>query len=294
MSGHEMLKFPALSFRYFAAFAVMTVLAWSIPGCATQQQVRDIVAESNAALVTATILGVGGGGAALPPYPGIGTDPATSGEEPWLAPCEKINAFIETHPDQKVAASTLRIRQGVLLLGYKQYNLARAAFDLVEPQYLITARDKTLYRVHPHLVWWFRMSEATSMSLEEYQEADRILEALQTEIDTLKESPGIRDYLAEMRVWIALFAAEKITNTARAKAYFEDGINHYAEIFTEEDLEALKQGSNPSEWDVSMDGARRRVRSRAVIKYAKAVVKKQGIVPNFESPVFSELVGGAI
>ncbi len=71
-------------------------------------------------------------------------------------------------------------------------------------------------------------------------------------------------------------------------------MNQYAKIFTDEDLEALKMESKPSEWDVSMEVVRRRVRNHAVIKYAKKVVEEQGIVPVFESPAFSELVKEAL
>jgi len=273
---------------------VLSLWVGMLLGCATQQQVRDIVAESNAALLSATILGVAGGDAALPPYPGTGIDPAKSGYEPWLASSEKIDAFIETYPDQKAAASALRVRQGILLLSYKQYNLAQAAFDMVERQYLTTARDKALYRLHPHLIWWFRLDKTSSMSIAQFGEADKALEALKIEIITLDESPGVRDYLAEMRVWIALSAALQMTNKAKAKTYFEDGLNQYAKILTDKDLEALKKGSEPSEWDVSMEVVRRRVRSHAVIKYAKKVMEEQELVPDFEYPAFSELVRGAL
>ena len=293
MNRLRTLEFSAVKRGLAVPFIVLTLWVFTLSGCATQQQVKDIVAESNAALVSATLLGVPGGEAALLPYPGTGGDPAGSGNEPWLAPCAKIDAFIEAHPDQKVSASALRVRQGILLLSYKQYNLARAAFEMADPKYLTTARDKALYSLRAHLIWWFRLDKTSSMSLAEFGEADKALEALQTQIGTLGESPGIRDYLAEMRVWIALSAALQTVNKARAKEYFENGMNDYAEIFTAEDLEVLKKATEPSEWDVSIEAVRRRLRSGAVIKYAKDVISQQGIVPDLRSPVFSELVRGA-
>lgn len=273
-----------------AGFLFLPFIVAVASGCVTQQQVRDIVAESNAALVTATIMGADSAGPTFPPYAGLGKDPAKSEDEPWMVPSGRIDAFIEAHPDQKVAASALRVSQAMLLLAHEQYNLARAAFSMVEPQYLTTARDKALYNLHSHLIWWFRVSRAPTMSLSEFREADKALDALQLEIITLHESGGIRDYLAEMRAWIALSSAHRITNKDRARAYLEDGINEYAKIFTAEDLNALKVATEPSDWNASTEVRRRRLRAKAVVDYARNVIKEQRIEPEFESSVFAELI----
>ena len=160
----------------------------------------------------------------------------------------------------------------------------------MDPQYLTNARDRALYDLRGPLVWWFRASKLDTLSLPEFQDADSALKAFQTQIDTLAGSPGIRDYLAEMRVWIALYAARKITNQAKAEAYIENGIDNYAKIFTDQDLTALKIGSDPAGWNVSMVDIRRRLRAKPVIDYAKDVIKRQRIEPEFESPVFNQLL----
>jgi len=134
------------------------------------------------------------------------------------------------------------------------------------------------------------VSQLDAPGLQEFQEADRALEAFQAKVNTLADSPEIRDYLAEMRVWIALYAARKITSPARATAYIENGIDAYAKIFTDQDLTALKLASDPAGWKVSMVEMRRRLRAKAVIDYAKDVIKRQGIEPEFASPVFNQLL----
>ena len=290
MNRFKASKLFSVKSSLIAGFLFLILIAGIVSGCVTQKQVRDIVAESNAALVTATIMGTAGADPTSLPHPGLGTEAARSEHEPWMVPSAKIDAFIESYPDQKVTASALRVRQAMLLLVHEQYNLARTAFNMVEPQYLTTARDKALYNLHTHLIWWFRVSRSPIMSLSELREADKALEALQAEGKTLDESPGIRDYLAEMRVWIALLCARSITKKDKAKAYLEDGINNYAKIFPAEDLSGLKMASEPSDWNVSMQAVRRRLRAKAIIDYAKNVIEKQRIEPEFESSVFAELI----
>jgi hypothetical protein len=161
---------------------------------------------------------------------------------------------------------------------------------MVEPQLLTNARDKALYDLRVHLVWWFRVSRLDSISLQEFQKADSALEAFQAKVNTLADSPAIRDYLAEMRVWIALYAALKITNQGRAKAYIENGIDDYAKIFTDKDLTALEEASDAVGGEVSMVDIRRRLRAKPVIDYAKDVIRRQRITPAFESDVFNRLI----
>jgi len=167
----------------FALFFALTFMIGIISGCATQQQVREIVTKSNASLMTAMLPDIPGLGAAMP----LADSEKDADQKPWLAPSAKIDLFIEAHPDQKVTASALRVRQAMLLLAYKQYNLARAAFEMVEPQHLANARDKALYDLRVHLVWWFRVSKLDSISLQEFQKADSALEAFQAKVNTLAE-----------------------------------------------------------------------------------------------------------
>jgi hypothetical protein len=287
-------KTSSLIFRKKQSLLVIFIISlifMIMTACATRNDVQDIVAKSNAALITATITGTGSTDSTGMPYAGIGKDPTASESKAWMASSAKIDAFIEAHPDQKVTNNALRMRQAILLLSYKQYNLAKAAFNMVEPQHLATARDKALYNVRDHLVWWFGLNKKADMSLSEFRKADMALNGLQTEIDGLNESPDIRDYLAEMRAWIALNAALNTTSEAKAKTYLEDGINHYARIFTDEDLKELKNNPKPSEWNVSMQIVRRRLRAKAVIKHAGHVIETQGIDSVFESEAFSKLIG---
>ena len=277
--------------QYLPIIFIISLIFLVMTACATRRDVQDIVAKSNAALITATITGAGNIDSIGIPYAGIGQDPTASESKPWMESSAKIDAFIAAHPDQKVTNNALRMRQAILLLSYEQYNLAKASFNMVEPQHLATARDKALYNVRDHLVWWFGLNKMADMPLSEFNKADMALNGLQAEINKLGDSPDIRDHLAEMRAWISLNAALNTTSEAKAKTYLEDGINNYAGIFTEEDLKELKNNSKPSEWDVSMQTVRKRLRAGAVIKHAGHVINTQGIEPVFESEAFSKLIG---
>lgn len=289
-----------VKYRLFGVILIASLMLGTMTGCATQQQVREIVKESNAALLKATTVSneelvattmMWTVGTDLISYPHSGLGEANK-QDVWMTESAKIEAFIQAYPNQKTTAAALRLRQAMLLLDYKQFNLASAAFNMVEPQNLKTARDKSIYSLRWHLVWWFRVSDSKVLKSNEFVNADKAMEAIQDEVEKLEESPGIRDYLAEMRAWIALVSALTITNRSKAENYFEDGINSYAEIFTAEDLTELKAVSDPSTWNVSMEVLRRRLRASAIIDYAKKVIEKQGIQPELKSAVFAELLTG--
>lgn len=263
---------------FLGVLALIVVLS---VGCATRQDVQEIVAQSNAQMLMAQIPG-----STLP-----SGNPNARKDAVWVELSDRIDAFIAAHPDQTKIASALRIRQAMLLLAFEQYNLAQASFSLVKAEDLTTARDQALYNVRDSLVWWFGLNKSVDMSLPQFAEADEALRVLQAEVDQRQASPAIRDYLAEIRVWIALYSSLKMTNPAKAKAYLEDGINHYAEIFTPEDLAVLKNPTTSANWQDSPEVVRRRLRAKAVIEYAQNVIKRQGVNPAFESSDFTALIG---
>ncbi|MEA1946277.1 MAG: hypothetical protein U9N83_03120 [Thermodesulfobacteriota bacterium] len=269
---------------------ILCLVAVAATGCATQGQVIEIVNQSNELMLISMI----DMNSSVLPGAGLPSgNPDSPGIEPWEEASGKIDAFIATHSDQKTLVSALRIRQGMLLLAHGEYNLARAAFEMADPVHLRTARDTALYNLREHLIWWFEQDK-TIVTTDNFKKGEIALVKFQEEIDKIGESPGIRDYLAEMRAYIALQMALRMTAENKATEYFEDGINKYAMIFTNADLNVLKAykgvlGSGRHE--VTLE-TRRQIRGLIVIKKAKDVIKTQSIKPDIKNEIFRSLILG--
>ena len=272
----------ASSCRKIPFIFTLALTVFLASACSTRQEVQEIVAQSNAKLLMAQLPG--------------GTLPSgelnAPNDAPWVELSGRLDAFIAAHPDQAKIANAMRVRQAMLLLAYNQINLAQASFNMVNPNNLkdLTARDQALYNVRDSLLWWFGLDKRGSMSRGQFEKADKTLSNLQTQVDQLESSPGIRDYIAEIRVWIALYSGLKITTTAKTQAYVEDGINQYAQIFTSEDLAALHAPTNLTNWQHSAEVVRRRLRARAIIKYAREVIRSENITPLLTSKA-TQLLG---
>ncbi|OPY85857.1 MAG: hypothetical protein A4E65_00026 [Syntrophorhabdus sp. PtaU1.Bin153] len=245
-----------LNCRVLIVGIMLCFVAASIVGCVTTGQVEEIVAKSNESMLP---------GASLP---GAETAGPLAGR--WQEDAARIDAFIAAHPGREVLASALRVRQAMLFLGYEQYNLANASFEMVNPQHLYTARDRALYELRGHLIWWFRQARAP-FSGDDFQRGSEALLALQKRIDFLEDSPDTRDYLAEMRAYIALQMARRHPNLSERTRYFGEGMNQYAKIFTREDL-ALLLGHQRDQKELLKN--RRQIRALAVIKTANGLIKE--------------------
>ena len=253
------------------AFAV------SIAGCVTQQQVRDIVDASNAQIADELAA------------PGLAAKPGETADA-----ASKIDEFIAAHPDQKALNSSLRIRQGVLYLNKGQYNLAQAAFDEADASQLFTDRDRALKSISPHLVWWFKNSarDPSEIPADEFK---RALDALKTEVTARSASPGIRDYLAELRAWIGLQYARGAVSAQEGKARLEDALNEYATVFTPADLAAVCKPSSAG-GQAGVQDVRRRLRAEAVLASARDLtdaLKRGGAEPSLKAPEFQALIQGS-
>ena len=247
--------------RFAVARLGVVVLALALcAGCATTKQVQSIVAESNAALLAAQLPDVGFSG-----------DPATAGKLPDpAAVSKKIDDFIAAHPDQKVAASALRVRQAMLLIVHGEYEMARAAFaDATE---LKTDRDKALKALSEPIIWWWEHSQTAALNTAQLAQAREHLDAFDREIGKLNSSPDIRDVLAEMRARISLkrVAAIQLADGSKKKDAFVDTLNHYGAIFTTNDIAALKSGNLTPASPAISPSEKRCLRALAVIEKAKA------------------------
>lgn len=250
--------FSTLFGRAFTATSVPLVLAFALTlaGCATQKEVARIVADSNAAMLA--------GQFGLPDaHPG-------GQKESWETASDRIEAFIAAHPDQPATTSPLRIRQATLLLSHGQFALAEAAFNDVKLGDLHSDRDKAIKRSQKTMLWWFANSTNDIWTSTDQTQAQNALDQLKGEQALLKGSVDIRDYLAELRAWIGLSAAKQTTSEDTARTRIETTLNVYAGIFTPEDLVIIASGKEnlPDPKAMGVD-VRRRVRSRAVLRFAR-------------------------
>ncbi len=264
--------------RSFRASAIVTALAAAIllvDGCATKRETTEVVTESNAALLAQLQPdGAGGGGAV-----------------DWQSASSKIDALIAAHPDQRVTNGSLRVRQGVLLLAHRQYDLAQAAFNAATD--LKTDRDKALKALSPWLVWWYQHSADPTLNPLQRAKAREALSAFDTQIAKVQGSPDIRDFLAEMRARIGLKLASEEQGDAK-RATFVDTLNRYSEIFTPEDLDALARGNLKPASNAVTITERRRLRAQAVIAKAKRMAGSGSLASltgsNLKNPQFAKLV----
>jgi len=117
----------------------LVLAAMLVSSCATTQQVRSIVAESNALMATADLA-----------YPN-----ATGGED-WQNAVRRIDTLIAQNADQQALVATLRTRQALLLTAFQQDALAREAWTQVDKAHLKTDRDRAFYLLSDELIWWFK------------------------------------------------------------------------------------------------------------------------------------------
>ena len=269
--------------RFLRRSSVVSALAAEIllvDGCATQRQAQQVVAETNAALLAAGV-----------PDVQLQPDGRGGGADDWQNSSRKIDAYIAAHPDERVTIGALRVRQGVLLLANRQYDLAQAAFNAATD--LKTDRDKALKALSPWLGWWYQHSADPTLNPLQRGKAGEALTAFDAQIAKVRGSPDIRDFLAEMRTYIGLkLASEEQGETKRAT--FVDSLNRYSEIFTPEDLDALAQGNlKPSSSAVTVT-ERRRLRALAVIEKAKRMAGSGSLASltasDLKNPQFAKLV----
>ena len=134
-----MMRLPGI--RVLAS--VLVLAAMLVSSCATTEEVRSIVAESNALMATADLA-----------YPN-----ATGGED-WQNAVRRVDTLIAQNADQKVLVATLRTRQALLLTAFAQDALAREAWKQVDKTQLKTDRDRAFYLLSDDLIWWFKFSRS--------------------------------------------------------------------------------------------------------------------------------------
>ncbi len=272
-------RFRFLESRPWTQLLSLMVGLALVAGCASTRQVREIIATSNAAALQAT-LGISDFGG------------ASSGTNAVQA----IDQFIAAHPDQLKTVAALRLRQAMLLVTQRRFNLAQAAFNEVKPEHLVTARDLALVRLREDLLWYYRHSTDNPVDA---VRGDRALAAFQKVISELDESTRkgaveneeIRDRLAELRVQLALSIARAFPPLPMRQRV-EQAINDYSRIFTPADLQAMRQEGPWTEVTAISASIKRRAGAVAQINEAKRLSQDLEPRPRFESPDFQALITG--
>jgi hypothetical protein len=207
----------------------LTLAAALIGGCVTADQVKDIVEDANRESLVASL---GGSDANLEP----GTQGAPVAA--WENEVARIEDFIVSHPDQPRTNNALRIREAILLLNAQQPNLARAVFAEVEREQLVTERDRALYDVHDHLIWWYGLG--TTLSAEDRERAQSALTGIAEVADGLERSSQTRRFLEETRVRIALRLAHDLSDPGDIRSVLDEAMDRYEAQFDASDRQAIQ------------------------------------------------------
>jgi hypothetical protein len=278
-----MTKTLSLRIRSFAlATALVTVLLGA--GCITHQ-VRQAIDEANVASISAEL--------------GLGSeDPSKPGGSGWEQASAKIEGFIAAHPENKSTIAALRVRQAMMLLNNRQYNLAKAAFGEAQLADLHTSRDRALKQLERELLWWYPTAAGT-LPADEYPQASNRLVHITTVRAGLKapEDEGIRDWLAAWRGWVALKMANDADQDVRgANAplnYLEDAINTFASMLPAgETAQWLADTNFPAglKPETAITGSsRRRFLADDLLAGAKKAMRQNAIPnPEIKDPYFRE------
>jgi hypothetical protein len=117
------------------------------------------------------------------------------------------------------------------------------------------------------------------------------MQALKAETAKRKESPDVRDWIAETGAWIGLAYFGATPDLGRQKSALEDTINDYSSIFAPADLAWLCAPSR-ADATVPLPDMRRRLREQTIVSAAaKSAKSLTGVArPAFRETVFQDLI----
>jgi hypothetical protein len=242
--------------HYLTLYLATLILSAGILGCATAKDIREIVAQSNAAMI------------AGPPLDKAGAESS----DVWKETVGQMDRIIAENPDQTTLVNHLRVRQAMLLTVYQQGNLAEQRWKLVEGDALTTERDRALYENWKGLVWWYKRAPNRNILDDiEKEQAKKFMGELDTSINTI-ESHELRVYLATLRAQMALKldgsidplnAEQMVKLHADLTTHLED----YIRVFTPEERAWVQDNPNTDVADhLSLIDIRNRVWLRSLIK----------------------------
>ncbi|MEM9386048.1 MAG: hypothetical protein AAGA68_13365 [Pseudomonadota bacterium] len=224
---------------HLVCLAGACILAGSLSGCVTTEQVEAIVESSNASVLSLVessnaSLDTLVANADRDAIDAVSTDATllpegSDGDDAWLASVERIDRFIADHPQAQVVNNTLRIRQASILMMAKQLNLAAAVFDEVNPDIALNPRDRAVYDAREPLLFWYNLSGSLDRS-----QANAIpghLATLAGVADGLPADLAARRYLEQVRVRMALRLGRSITRAQPLIDVLEAPLARYGDTF---------------------------------------------------------------
>ena len=195
-------------------------------GCATQRQVKEIVALSNAAMIAPVIDKAGG-------EPNDGYQESVS----------KIDQLIAAYPNQETLVNHLQLRAAMVLTVNQQDSLAKQRWEKVKKDALVSERDKALYSVYKTLVWWYyRAPDPAPLAGNEVTDARKGIDDIDKELASNKlKTRDIIIFLGTIRAQMAL----KLSNGASVDTFEQrksaahalaDDLKSYVDLFAEDDI----------------------------------------------------------
>ena len=207
---------------------VLILMVFSLSACLTSKQVKDIVDESNSAIIVASMAGQGGI---------MEVEPTTSTTDSWQKEVEKIEKFIANNPDQVATNNALRIREAVLLLNVGQTNLARAVFSEVQCGDLGNSRDRAICDAQEPLMWWYGLGTTIS---EQRDKAKKEIDSIGKVADGLERTSSTRRMFEQIRVRAATRLAESLSNMDDIKVALSEPLDRYGKQFNKEEYKLIQ------------------------------------------------------
>lgn len=250
--------------------ALVTLVA-GISGCATTSDVKEIIATTNAAMVSPVL-----------------EQPGSRASDVWQVPVAQIDQIILNYPEEGTLVNHLRLRQAMLLTVFQQGNLAEERWEQIDGSELETERDRSLYENRDALVWWYRRAPSLApLDDEEKERATRYVTQLTASLSDI-ENEDIRAYLGTIRAQMDL----KLANDADVST---DALEQQVSEEMVDDLEAYVQLFSPAvgawvqnnpETDVSegisIADLRQRIWLREMIKEFRETSARLGLSPGWQ------------
>ncbi|WP_455202373.1 hypothetical protein [Kaarinaea lacus] len=217
---------------------IFTVLLLS--ACLTSKQVKDIVEESNSAIIVASMSGQG---------EIMEVGPSAPKTDSWQKEVEKIEKFIANNPDQVATNNALRIREAVLLLNVGQANLASAVFAEVQCVDLGNSRDRAICDAQKPLIWWYGLG--TTVSEEQREIGKEQIKVLATVANGLERTSPTRRMFEQIRVRAAIRLAESLSDLDEINELLSEALARYGKQFNQDDQKLIQDWGMNSNLPVS-------------------------------------------
>jgi len=258
-----------------AALACTVGMAPTVTGCwATRNQVREIVASTNAAMVS--------------PYL---PRPNDRGPDGWQEAVSQIDRLIAANADQPVLVNQLQARAAMLLTVNRQDNLALARWEQVDGNRL-NERDRAFYALRDPLVWWYvRAPAVAELSATERGRVDGAVAAIDRELGTLTV-PEARLLLETIRAQMVLKQQNAINTMAdpalpgRVAGTMASALERYVALFDDADqawVQAAPDTMLPVA-DLELEALRHRVWLRDLVREFRRVARDKGLEPAWRPP----------